>query len=399
MRQYLSRLLAKHEELRSAAAAILDQAAAEDRDLTDSENATVADLDKQQTEILERAKPLQAAELREAKHAEFQAELDLARRKAENGPVVEVRDAKAGDVAKAEFRGVGDYVLRYADAVAHPTTPKSAEFRALAHQLLADNPEIVPEPILGPMLNTFNASRPFLASIANRPLPGGGKVFTRPKFTQHALVGEQLVEKTDLASQKLAFDEITVTKRTFGGQLNISFQNRDWTDPAILDIAVGDLFDVYAKQTDTVYATQFVADVTGTALLPPTATWEDTVEALFGAQAQIQLATNQFADTLWLSPDKWATFGALQTAAGLPATSLSPSSQSGSVAGIRVVVDNNFPTLTAILGNSRFAEFYEQTARLMSVTEVSILGFLIAVYGYSAYTLLDPAAFVKFTAV
>ena len=190
-----------------------------------------------------------------------------------------------------------------------------------------------------------------------------------------------------------------MTKRTFGGQLNISFQNRDWTDPAILDIAIADLFGVYAKTTDNTYADEFVTGITQTAVISATATYDEVVKALFTGQSTINAATNTFGDTLWLAPDRWAQFGSLQTALGGPATNLNPNSQTGSVAGIKVVVDSNFAAGTAVLGDSSFAEFYEQAARLLSVTEVSILGFLIAVYGYSALCVTQPSAFVKFTLV
>jgi hypothetical protein len=69
----------------------------------------------------------------------------------------------------------------------------------------------------------------------------------------------------------------------------------------------------------------------------------------------------------------------------------------GSVAGYRLVVDKNFPTATAIIGDSTYVETYETVGGQVSVTEPSILGTQLAFYGYMAWLVLEPTAFVQFT--
>ena len=74
---------------------------------------------------------------------------------------------------------------------------------------------------------------------------------------------------------------------------------------------------------------------------------------------------------------------------------IQPTSFAGSIAGIRLVVDKNFPALTAILGDSLYIETYETVGGQVSVIEPSVLGTQIAFYGYMAWMNLVPEAFVK----
>ena len=73
-----------------------------------------------------------------------------------------------------------------------------------------------------------------------------GKTFGRPKITQHVTVGPQTAEKTELPSQKMVIGEVPFTKGTFGGAVDVSRQDIDWTSPAAWDILIRDLADVYA---------------------------------------------------------------------------------------------------------------------------------------------------------
>ena len=268
----------------------------------------------------------------------------------------------------------------------------------VADQKLADNPGIVPVPVVGGLVDQLTAARPFINSVANRPLPAGGSTFNRPRITQHAAVGLQATEKTQLASQKLTIDALTVPKRTFGGTLDISFQDRDWTDPAILSIAVSDLAAVYANETDNAAADAFLAANTQTFVLADAGDAAATQAAILNASAAIYAAVKRMPDTLWVSPDEWAKVAGLNTAQGtpqFPGLASATSMGGGSVLGLRVVVDGNFAAKTMIIGVADYTEHYEQPGSLLAVTEPTILGYTIAYYGYVADITLNPLASKK----
>jgi hypothetical protein len=207
----------------------------------------------------------------------------------------------------------------------------------------------------------------------------------------------------------MKIDPLTVTKATYGGYVNLSFQNRDWTDPAILDLLVADLAAMYANQTDNAFCDYFEAAITQTTPVTDPTVAQDWLTALYTGASMVYAADNSYPDTLWVSPNVWAHLGAMVDGSGRPLfTSISPqntvgdtspTSFSSSVAGLRMVVDANFPTNTAILGDSRLVETYEQIGGQVSATEPSLLGVNIAYYGYVAWIVTKPTGFVQFAAV
>jgi len=265
--------------------------------------------------------------------------------------------------------------------------------RATAHQLLADNPGIVPRPVLGPVLGSLDNARPFINSIARRPLPAG--TFDRPVITQHVAVDKQAAEKTLTASQKMVIGKIAVQADTFAGHLNISRQDVKWTSPGILQIVFEDFANVYANATDNEACEDFAASVTN---VEPIATWdaEGIFAAVFTAAADSMGASNSAPDTVWVSPDVWGRMGSLTSAESPLFPGINPGGGSAPV-GMRLVVDKNFPASTMIQGPSRYAEWYEDLDGLMQVGEPDVLGQLVGYAGYGAFVNVLPPAFTKFT--
>jgi len=66
---------------------------------------------------------------------------------------------------------------------------------------------------------------------------------------------------------------------------------------------------------------------------------------------------------------------------------------------LNLVADAHLAANTMIVGVARLAEFYEQIGGQLSVTEPTILGFVIAYYGYVAWFNTEPLGFVKVTGV
>ena len=182
----------------------------------------------------------------------------------------------------------------------HGVDPKIE--RATAHQMLADNPGIVPRPILAPVINLIDASRPFIQSIGTKALPAGS--FDRPIITQHVAVGKQAAEKgPDRVVQKLLLGKLPVTAATYAGHLNISRQDIKWTQPGILQIVAEDFAAIYADETDADAVAQFIASLTGAPV--PIAAWDAVLSGhgwrfFQGAAASLQ-AKAGFPDKVWVS--------------------------------------------------------------------------------------------------
>lgn len=394
MNVYLEKKLARHAELVADADHITATAAAEDRDVTTAEASAYRGMVEAAKAIEDEISPLREMETRSAAMNAARAEL-LTRRQPEN-------PTAGGQLER--YRGrVGQYLADWAAQRRDPDAAQriqraQSEWRVVADQKLADNPGIVPVPVVGNVVDTLNATRPFINSVTNLAMPAGGSTFNRPKITQHVSVGVQATEKTQLASQKMTITSVPVAKKTFGGTLDISFQDRDWTDPAILQIAVSDLAGVYAKETDNNAADGFVTAVTGTFVLAASPASGAVRAAVLNAANQIAVNVGVYPDTVWMAPDVAAQLGAIVETGGggLPSfPGLSQVGSSGELMGLRSVIDVNFAAGTMIIGASSFVEHYETVGGLLSVTEPTILGYTIAYYGYVADLLVDTGAALK----
>ena len=300
---------------------------------------------------------------------------------------------------------LSDFLCRSEDPEAKARFDRYLQ-RAVAHQTTASNPGLLPVPILEPVFTTQSQRRPAIEATTRRPLPGSGKTFQRPKISQYTTAGPQNPEKSELPSRAMLVDPITVTKTTYGGVINLSWQDRDWTDPAIVDLLVQDLAASYFQVTDAAFCSYFNTQITQTQPVA-TADGKGVLEAIYAATGTIYSGTNAMPTTLWCSPDVWGALGSLVDGSGrqmFPTVgpqnamgSIQPTSLTGSVAGIGMVVDKNLPAGTAILGDSTFVETYETIGGQVSVIEPSVLGTQMAFYGYIAWLVLETDAFVKLT--
>jgi HK97 family phage major capsid protein len=391
MGAYLDRLNSQYDEIRDGIDAVVNRAADENRDVTETEQGQV-DRDRSRlTELQTAISHYSELETQNGKVAELRRSVPAASTTRTTSSDKEPEY----DIVR-EFPSIGDYAITVHRAMMlrDPEAREKLD-RATAHQLLADNPGIVPRPVLGPVLNNIDQSRPFINSITRKPLPAGQ--FDRPRITQHVAVDKQAAEKTLTASQKLVIDKLPVTADTFAGHLNISRQDIKWTSPGIMQIVFEDFAAVYANATDNEAAEDFAASVTQTA---PIATWDAAgiYAAIYGAAATALGAVNSLPDTVWVSPDVWGRLGGVFTQQGTPLfPGMNPGGVSGSPMGFNLVVDKNFPASTMIQGPARYAEWYEDVDGLMQVGEPDVLGQLVGYAGYGAFLNVLPSAYTKFT--
>jgi HK97 family phage major capsid protein len=142
------------------------------------------------------------------------------------------------DKGEVEYRSAGAYLLDSYNA--HLGDRDSRErlevfHRIAAHQKTSDNAGLVPDPIIGNVLNFIDAARPIVSALGVRPMPSAS--WHRPKVTVHTTVGLQgdagvaADEKTELDSQKMTITRLDATAKTYGGYVNVSRQNIDFSSP------------------------------------------------------------------------------------------------------------------------------------------------------------------------
>jgi len=120
--------------------------------------------------------------------------------------------------------------------------------------------------------------------------------------------------------------------------------------------------------------------------------------------------SSQLPTHLFVGTDQFADLGQLVDDSGRPLFyadrannpmnafgQLSPGSTMGSAFGLSVVVDRNFASGTAIVGDASGYELFEQQKGTMSIESPSTLSRTIALRGYFAALMIDPTKFVKFT--
>jgi hypothetical protein len=241
-----------------------------------------------------------------------------------------------------------------------------------------------------------------------KAMPGGGKVFIRPEVTTHTSMAVQSSENAALQTGTFVISSNQVTKATYGGYVTISEQDMDWTDPNVIGLVLDDMSRIYANQTDDVAADALVAGATVTRVLSNANSTDPAkwVEWIYGAASTILSGSNGNLPThLFLSPDLWAKLGQLVDTAGRPLfPQVGPMNAYGNMTpggtdivafGMRVVVDRNFASGTAVLGDPSGFEIFEQQKGALSIQVPSTLSQTMAFRGYFATLMIDETKFVS----
>jgi hypothetical protein len=242
-------------------------------------------------------------------------------------------------------------------------------------------------------------------------MPNGGasKTFIRPTITTHTSVAAQSSELTAASATTMVIASNTVTKTTLAGQVTLSVQDVDFTDPASLQIILNDLLGEYLIASDNVAADAIVAGAA-----PSGATWTVTgnqtdpstlITALYGAAVNILTATNFLPDHIFVAPNVWELLGRQLDADKRPVFPYTGAAGlmgvnamgTGGVTqanvfnpfGLNLVADNNFAFNTMIVARAQAIEFYEQVRGLMSVELPSTLGRNFSYAGYVSTFIAD----------
>ena len=271
----------------------------------------------------------------------------------------------------------------------------------------SDTPGVLPTPILGPVYNNFIGRRPVVDAVGAKSMPGGGKIFIRPEVTTHTSIGASLAEMSN-QSGTFVVSSNQVTKQIFGGYVNISEADLDWTDPAILSILLDDMGRIYSNATDNYAADTLVAGATTTQAFAAADLDKPEVWAAEIAEAAATILTSSNGNLpthLFLAPGIWGNLLGLSDSSKRPLFpqigpmnafgNLAPGQNNGNAFGLQVVVDRNFASGTAIVGDASGYELFEQQKGAISLDNPSTLSRTIAFRGYFAALMIDETKFVR----
>lgn len=420
----LTALVAQRAEQTQFIEQLLEKIAADKRDMVDAERSNLEAARQRIAEIDAQIEPLEAWEKIRGAHTGTAGVVAAGVRDAGSERPLGVRQREV------KYSSAGEFVVDHIRALGHPannTRPdqdaaqrvSAALGRAVgdvpagALQTTADTPGLLPVTIQGEILTMVDGARPFITSVGAKPLAAvPGKTFERPKVTQSTTTGEQTVELGELPIGEFKVDSVSFTKRTFGGALQVSRQDIDWTSPTAWNALITDLIASYSEDTEDVVANAFGAAVTqSTPVSGDPEELKSWISALYTgamiaatANGTTRARARRLPNRIWCSVDMWATLGAVvdavratQSATGIGPGQTSIGAFEGSILDApRIMVPGLTPG-SMIIGRSELFEFYEERIGLLSAITPKNLGLEVAHGGYAAFGHMDASAFCKLT--
>lgn len=358
-----------------------------ERDLNDTEKASLVEARSRMAAIKEQIDTLEETANIAGQVAQRAKDVDQA--------ITSAR--RSGGAGLVEYRSAGAYLV---DLVAARGGSRDAKERlelferAADHQKTGDNPGVVPDPIVGELINFIDAARPTVAFLG--PMPLTTATWHRPKVTQHTAVGAQGTaggaadEKAELTSQKMLIVRLTGNAKTFGGYVNVSRQNLDFSSPQALDLVINDLAAQYAIETEAETAATLATTTTPAVEYPLAATGDQLAAAVWDAASTVYNAVKgQGRLGITIAPDRLKFFGPLFAPVN-PRDAQSPGftagqfgqGQMGTISGIPVMMSAGLGTGEAFLFSTSAIEAFEQRVGALQAVEPSVLGTQVAYAGY-----------------
>ena len=330
-------------------------------------------------------------------------------------PKPEVRMPSAGEYLAAMHTG-GDTWVKVNAAAQDAIKAQNKLSFAAGDVLTTDTPGLLPVPVLGPLVQDINFIRPVVQAVGARAYPDGGqsKTFIRPTITTHTSVAAQSPELSAVSAQTMVIASNSVSKTTLAGQVTLSVQDIDFTNPAAMQLIINDLVGEYMIESDNKAADDLLTAATSSGVWD--GTLADLLTSIYDAAKDVSLNRNWMPTHMFVSVDVWSQLGKLADSTGRPvfpfiANGLSGQnalgaqnavSWNGNPLGLELVVDSNFAAKTMVItrvgqsaGNAY--EFYESMRGLMSVEVPATLGRTMSFHGYVSTFAAIPGMIRKIT--
>ena len=385
--EMIRRLETELREKTTFANEIVHRAQNAERDLTDEEKVLISEsrgrmaVLKDQLETIEDVARVSYEAASRAR--EVGQEIQMLKGRSESSPV--------------EYRSAGAFALDTWKAASGSREAKDRlemYYRAADHNRTGDEPGVIPDPIVGPVINFIDAARPIVSTLGARPMPYA--TWHRPLVTQHTSVGKQgsagaaADEKAELVSQKMTITRLTGQAVTYGGYVNVSRQSIDFSQPGVLDIIINDLAAQYAIDTEAAIAAALATTSTTAVGYGATPTMATVAAAVWKAVAEVYSAVRG-QGTLFLAcaPDVLPVFGPLfapygpfnQQGQGFLANDFAQGVM-GVISGVKTVMSAGLSSGEAFLASTAAIEAYEQRVGTLQVVEPSVMGLQVAYAGY-----------------
>jgi HK97 family phage prohead protease len=326
-------------------------------------------------------------------------------------PAREYKMPTPGEYLAAMHIG-GDTFAKVNAAYKDAVRKQSSALQAAAGDVLTtDTPGLLPVPVLGPLFQDLNFVRPVVSAFGARAMPATpSKTFTRPTITTHTSAATQ-TENSAVSATTMVIAANTVTKTTVAGQVTLTQQDMDFTDPAAMNLILNDLAGEYLIATDNIAADNLVTGKTASG-----STWtvnatdpSSLIESLYDASREIAEDSNFFPTHLCVSPDVWQKLGQQLDANKRPVLGYVTDGVAGqnsigkvgglnynmmNVFGLSLVVDNNFANGTMLVVYAPGYEIYEAQQGILSVTNPSTLSRTFSYYGYFS-TFVAKSSFIQ----
>ncbi|MCH9816729.1 MAG: phage major capsid protein [Actinomycetia bacterium] len=401
--EYIQRLDRELEQKESLVRGIYQRANAASRDLNDEEGEMIVEARGRMEKI--------QAELDQAQEVNRIAYETRSKGRAVDQAIAVMKGKP--DVGSIEYRSAGAYMLdmwNSAQGSREATDRLEVYGRAADHQRTGDSLGVIPDPIVGPVIDFIDAARPLVSSIGTMPL--NNATFYRPIVTQRPSVAVQgsaggpADEKSELVSQKMAIERKTVNAKTLGGYVNVSRQAIDFSSPSALDLVVNGLGQQYSIETESLVAGALAGVATPAVGYGASPTGDTVASAVWEAAGQAYNAVKGMGRLMIaIAPDVLGTFGPLfapvnardAQSPGFEAGRFAQG-QMGTISGIPVVMSAGLVAGEAFLFSSSAIECFEQRVGTLQVIEPSVFGLQVAYAGYFSTLITEDAAIVPLVA-
>jgi hypothetical protein len=391
----LSRLQAELEDRQTFADGLVEGAEAAGRDLNASEMELYNRARTRMQELASQMEPLREG-----------ARIGVESRQRTQELIGMYATAQGPQQGKVEYRSAGQYIADlWLAQMGDVDAVRRQEFfnRAAAHQTTTDNPGLIPESIVQPIVNFISISRPLTNTLGPTDLGGGAWSYAR--VTQHTQVGKQAGEKTELASRKMLITKTPLGADTFGGYVNVSKQDINRSQPAILDMVISDLAGQYAIETEEETAdVLWAAAVAGPVIPTGPATPAVVASAIWTAAGQVFAATKGLGRTVVaVSPDMLGLIGPIfppvNPTNGYSSGFALPMGQGdqGSIAGLTVIMSAGLDAGQILVYSTEAAKTFEYVYGNMQVVEPSVWGVQVGYAGDFDAVVIEPTGIVKVT--